>query len=151
MRCLNLSFSSSHGPLRFVTSHSRLCEKRSARGLSRGQVPNHCTSVPNPVFNAFPCTQLSLTLISPLFSQKRMTVSTTDIALCIVLLDDQFCSKLTCLAGAWKQWSQEKTGVREGDTRRKRELPNSSRVSLARTRSLFRPLLPSAACYAGQL
>ena len=41
---------------------------------------------------------------------------------------------LACVAGACKQWAQEKTGC----------------VSLARTRSLFRPLLPSA-CYAGQV
>ena len=45
---------------------------------------------------------------------------------------------LACVAGAWKWWEQEKTRAREGDTR----------VSLARARSLFRPLLPSA-CYAG--
>ena len=49
---------------------------------------------------------------------------------------------LTCVAGAWKWWAQEKTRSREGDTRRERE-----RVSLARARSLFGPLLPSA-CYA---
>ena len=47
-------------------------------------------------------------------------------------------SVVAYVAGAWKQWAQEKTGAREGDTR----------VSLARARSLFRPLLPSA-CYAG--
>ena len=47
-----------------------------------------------------------------------------------------------------KYWAQEKTGVREGDTRGERELPHPSRVSLARVCSLFRPLLPSA-CYAG--
>ena len=47
-----------------------------------------------------------------------------------------------------KYWAQEKTGVREGDTRGERELPHPSRVSLARARSLFRPLLPSA-YYAG--
>ena len=45
---------------------------------------------------------------------------------------------LACVAGAWKQWPQEKTRAREGDTR----------VSLVRARSLFRPLLPSP-CYAG--
>ena len=45
---------------------------------------------------------------------------------------------IACVAGAWKQWAQEKPGAREGDTR----------VSLARARSLFHPLLPSA-CYAG--
>ena len=45
---------------------------------------------------------------------------------------------IACVAGAWKQWAQEKTGAREGDTR----------VSLARARSLFHPLLPSA-YYAG--
>ena len=47
-------------------------------------------------------------------------------------------SVVAYVAGAWKQWAQEKTGAREGDTR----------VSLARARSLFRPLLPST-CYAG--
>ena len=41
-----------------------------------------------------------------------------------------------------------KTGAREGDTRGERKLPHPLRVSLARARSLFRPLLPSA-CYAG--
>ena len=45
---------------------------------------------------------------------------------------------IACVAGTWKWWAQEKTGVREGD----------ARVFLARARSLFLPLLPSA-CYAG--
>ena len=45
---------------------------------------------------------------------------------------------IACVAGAWKQWAQEKTGAQEGDTR----------VSLALHRSLFHPLLPSA-CYVG--
>ena len=33
---------------------------------------------------------------------------------------------LTCVAGAWKQWAEEKTGAREGDTRRKRLTPRAS-------------------------
>ena len=33
---------------------------------------------------------------------------------------------LTCVAGAWKQWAEEKTGAREGDTRRKRLTPRVS-------------------------
>ena len=33
---------------------------------------------------------------------------------------------LACVAGAWKQWAQEKTGAREGDTRRKRLTPRVS-------------------------
>ena len=45
---------------------------------------------------------------------------------------------IACVAGVWKWWAQEKMDAREGDTR----------VSVARARSLFRPLLPSA-CYAG--
>ena len=60
----------------------------------------------------------------------------------------RFDSWVACVAGAWKYWAQEKTGAREGDTRGERELPHPSRVSLARARSLFRPLLPSP-CYAG--
>ena len=34
---------------------------------------------------------------------------------------------IACVAGAWKQWAQEKPGAQEGD----------ARVSLARARSLF--------------
>ena len=48
---------------------------------------------------------------------------------------------LACVAGAWKQWAQA------GEKRAREKDP--LRVSLARARSLFRPLLPSA-CYAGQ-
>ena len=47
------------------------------------------------------------------------------------------CRLLAYVAGAWKLSAQEKTRAR-GDTR----------VSLARARSLFRPLPPNA-CYAG--
>ena len=49
---------------------------------------------------------------------------------------------LACVAGAWKQWAQKRTGARKGDTRGER------RVSLSRARSFFRSLLPSA-CYPG--
>ena len=38
---------------------------------------------------------------------------------------------IACVAGAWKQWAQEKPGAREGDTR----------VSLARARSLSKRVL----------
>ena len=30
---------------------------------------------------------------------------------------DGFNMRLACVAGAWKQWAQKKTGAREGDTR----------------------------------
>ena len=45
--------------------------------------------------------------------------------------------KLACVAGAWKQWAEEKTGARG----------RHARVEVE-ARSLFRPLIPSA-CYAG--
>ena len=55
---------------------------------------------------------------------------------------------LACVAGAWKYWTQEKTGAQKGNSRVERELLHPSRVSLARAHSLFHPLLPSAR-YAG--
>ena len=36
--------------------------------------------------------------------------------------------KLTCVAGAWKQWAQEKTGAREGDTLTPRVFPSRAPV-----------------------
>ena len=44
-------------------------------------------------------------------------------------------ANIACVAGAWKQWAQEKNGC----PRRR----HAGSVSLARARSLFRPLLPS--------
>ena len=60
--------------------------------------------------------------------------------------------QIACVAGAWKQWAKERTGMREGDTQGVRERlhgrPLPSRVSFSRTRFFLCPLLASA-CYAG--
>ena len=42
---------------------------------------------------------------------------------------------LACVAGTWKWWAQEKTGAREGDTRRERE-----RLHGGPPKIVFRPL-----------
>ena len=48
-------------------------------------------------------------------------------------------NKLTCVAGAWKKWAQEKTGTREGDTLTPRARPFS--LSPTASKRLLRRLL----------
>ena len=66
---------------------------------------------------------------------RGMCIILVDFSMHNTRLDLVLFVTLACVAGTWKWWAQEKTGAREGDTRRERE-----RLHGRPPKIVFRPL-----------